>query len=113
MRLDGDAALALEIHRVEHLRFHLAGLKRAGDLEKPVGERRFAVIDVRDDGEIPDVGLIHRGPIKKLYLSGGTASPCGPRRHGGGSEYFSVPRRQTPSSEYVRSVRLQPDLPHL
>ena len=57
MRLDGDAALALEIHRVEDLRFHLARLQRAGQLEKAVGQRRLAVIDVRDDREIADVYL--------------------------------------------------------
>ena len=54
MRLDGDAALALEIHRVEDLRFHLARLQRAGDLEKAIGQRRLAVIDVRDDREVAD-----------------------------------------------------------
>ena len=59
MRLDGDAALALEIHRVEHLRFHLARLQRAGQLEEAVGERRLAVIDVGDDGEVADVLRIH------------------------------------------------------
>jgi hypothetical protein len=34
MRLDGDAALALEVHRVEHLRRHLARLQGAGELEE-------------------------------------------------------------------------------
>ena len=52
VRLDGDAALALEVHRVEDLRLHLAGLQGAGDLEKPVGQRRLAVVDVGDDREI-------------------------------------------------------------
>ena len=59
MRLDRDAALALEVHRVEHLRFHLARLQRAGDLEKAIGQRRLAVVDVRDDREIADVGWVH------------------------------------------------------
>ena len=39
MGLDRDAALALEIHRVEHLRFHLAGLERPGELEKTIRKR--------------------------------------------------------------------------
>ena len=34
VRLDRDAALALEVHGVEDLRFHLARLQRAGELEK-------------------------------------------------------------------------------
>ena len=50
VRLDRDPAFALEVHRVEHLGFHLALLQRAGHFEKPIGERRLAVVDVRDDG---------------------------------------------------------------
>ena len=59
VRLDRDAALALEIHGVEHLRFHLARLERAGDLEKAVGQRRLAVVDVRDDRKVTDIGRVH------------------------------------------------------
>jgi hypothetical protein len=56
---DRDAALALQVHAVEDLRRHLTELQRAGELEKAVGERRFAVIDMRDDREIPNEPLIH------------------------------------------------------
>ncbi len=59
MRLDRDATLALEIHRVEDLRFHLARLQRAGQFEETVRERRLAVVDVRDDGEIANELGIH------------------------------------------------------
>ena len=59
MRLDGDAALALEVHGVEDLRLHLARLQRAGHLEEAVGQRRLAVVDVRDDGEVADEALVH------------------------------------------------------
>ncbi len=55
LRLDGDAALALEVHRVEHLRLHLAVGEPAAALDEAVGERRLAVVDVGDDGEIADV----------------------------------------------------------
>ena len=57
--LDRDAALALEIHRVEHLRFHLARLKRTGHFEKPIRQRGLAVVDMRDDGEVSYVARIH------------------------------------------------------
>ena len=57
--LDGDAALALEVHGVEHLRGHFALAERAGQLEQAVGQRGFAVVDVRDDAEIPDELGIH------------------------------------------------------
>ena len=55
LRLDGDAALALDIHRVEHLLLHLARFEPAGELDQPVGKRRLAVVDMRDDGEIADI----------------------------------------------------------
>ena len=64
LRLDRDAALALEVHRVEHLRFHLAVGQPAAALDEAVGERRLAVIDVRDDREVADVqhGKSQRAP---------------------------------------------------
>jgi hypothetical protein len=58
LALDGDAALALDIHPVQVLRPHLAAFHHAGVLQHPVGQRRLAVIDVGDDAEVPDHGLI-------------------------------------------------------
>ena len=55
LRLDGNAALALDVHRIEHLFHHLALLQPAGRLDQPVGKRGFAVVDMRDDGEIANV----------------------------------------------------------
>src|SRR5438552_899032 len=55
-RLDGDAALALELHVVEELRGHLARRDRAGRLEDAVRERGLPVVDVGDDREVADVG---------------------------------------------------------
>ncbi len=64
--LDGDAALALDIHGIEHLLApqHLAIREAAGALNEPVRKRRLAVIDVGDDGEIADIfdGLRRHGP---------------------------------------------------
>ena len=56
LRLDGDAALALDVHVVEHLLLHVARLEPAGRLDQAVGQRRLAVVDMGDDGEIADVG---------------------------------------------------------
>ena len=53
MGLDRDSAFAFEVHRIEDLLAHLAFLHRAGLLEQPVRQRRLAVVDVRDDAEIP------------------------------------------------------------
>ncbi len=57
--LDRDAALALEIHRVEHLLAHLALRDRARELQDAIGQRRLAVVDVRDDREVANAGLLH------------------------------------------------------
>ena len=53
--LDRDPALALEIHRVEQLLAHVALGDGVGELEDAVGERRLAVVDVRDDREVADL----------------------------------------------------------
>ncbi len=57
LRLDGDAALALDVHRVEHLLLarHFARVEPAGELDQPVGERRFSMVDMGDDGEIANI----------------------------------------------------------
>ncbi len=57
--LDGDAALAFQVHGIEHLGLHFARGERSGELEQAVGQRGFAVIDVRDDREIADEGGVH------------------------------------------------------
>ena len=58
--LDGDAALALEVHVVENLVLHLARRDRARPLQQPVGQRGLAVVDVGDDGEVADAVAVHR-----------------------------------------------------
>src|SRR5205085_11577153 len=58
-RFDGDAALALQVHRVENLFVHFTLGKRAGHFEQAVGQRGFAVVDVRNDAEIPYALWIH------------------------------------------------------
>ena len=57
--LDGDAAFALQVHGVEHLGLHFARGERSGQLQQAVGQRGFAVVDVRDDREIADEGGVH------------------------------------------------------
>ena len=43
--LDGDAALALQVHGIEYLGLHLACGERAGEFQQPVGECGLAMID--------------------------------------------------------------------
>ena len=49
---DGDAALALNVHIVEDLFFHVALFDRTRLFKETVGDRRFAVIDMGNDREI-------------------------------------------------------------
>ena len=60
MGLDGDAALAFQVHGVEHLRLHLARGERAGQLQQAVRQRGFTVVDMRDDGEVAEESGVHR-----------------------------------------------------
>jgi GTP-binding protein LepA len=50
-----DAHDALEIHRIEHLLFHLAVAQAAAALDDAVRQRGLAVVDMGDDGKIADV----------------------------------------------------------
>ena len=61
LRLDRDATLALELHRIQHLAGHLALLQTAAALDQPVGEGRFAVIDVGDDRDVADACEVGHG----------------------------------------------------
>src|SRR5581483_7996427 len=58
LHFDGDAALAFEVHRVEHLVAHFAFFYGAGYLKKTVGKRGLAVVDMGNDGKVSN--MIHR-----------------------------------------------------
>ena len=67
LRLDRDAALALEIHRVEHLLAHVTTGDGVCELEDAIGQRRFPMIDMGDDREVADAVLSHvRRALKRL-----------------------------------------------
>ncbi len=56
--LDRDAAFALDVHRVQELRLHVALLDRVGELQDAVRDRRFTVVNVRNDREVADMRCI-------------------------------------------------------
>ena len=56
LRLDRNPPFTLDIHAIEHLLAHVAQLHRPAILNQPIRQRRFAVVDVRNDGEIADMG---------------------------------------------------------
>ena len=80
-RLDRDALLALEVHRIEDLARHLPGIDRVRELEQPVGERRFAVIDVGDDREVAQAFLGDQGSSR--WVSRAAVEPISGRLDGG------------------------------
>src|SRR6218665_630736 len=77
MRFDGDAALALEIHGVQHLSLHLTRLKATTYLDEAVGQCGLAVIDMGDDGEVADVLDIGHGMgLPRKYERTGRNGRC-------------------------------------
>ena len=59
---DRDAALALQVVRVENaIADELAGTELAALAQQAIDERRLAVIDVGDDGDVTNVGTAHFG----------------------------------------------------
>ena len=62
LRFNGDTALALDIHGVEHLLGHFAVRQSSANLNEPVGQRGLAMVDMGDDREIANAGL-HEGRL--------------------------------------------------
>ena len=81
LALDRDAALALDVHPVQVLGPHLAAFHHARKLQHPVGKRRLAVVDVGDDAEVPDHGLVGlTGNQPGLGIRLPPSGPTGPWR---------------------------------
>ena len=113
LRLDRDAALALDVHRIEHLGLHLAIGQAAATLDDPVGQRALAVVDVGDDGEVSDV--IHEGRSSGRARGAGGAGRVGAKvaagvlRRGAGmavapcveTKKKARPKRDAPSNKIV------------
>src|SRR5437899_6196748 len=52
MRLDCDSPLPFQVHGIKKLILLFPLMDRARALKQPIRQRRFAVIDVRDDEEV-------------------------------------------------------------
>ena len=55
LAFDGDSALTLDIHGVEKLGLHVARGNRARKLQNAIRQSGLAVVDMRDDREVPNV----------------------------------------------------------
>ncbi|CCY18709.1 1-deoxy-D-xylulose 5-phosphate reductoisomerase [Eubacterium sp. CAG:786] len=68
-RLDGDAALALDVHVIKKLLLHIAEGNGLGLLQDSVGKGGFAVVDVCDDAEVAYLGKIASVSHVFVFLS--------------------------------------------
>ena len=69
MRLDGDAALLFQVHRIEQLVLHLARGDGSGPMQQSVRKRRLPMVNMGDDAEISNVRRVH------LLTCAGPATP--------------------------------------
>src|SRR5690606_22006984 len=78
LRLDRDAALFLDVHRVEHLRLHLTVAQATTALDDAIGQRGLAMVDVRNDRKVTDV--IHkkkaRPKVRRAFQQKRMATAC-------------------------------------
>ena len=77
--LDRDPALALEVHRVEHLRHVIAWRDGPRQLEDAVGESRLAVVDVGDDREVSNA--VHGSTSMAMGIGRGDFALCRNKSH--------------------------------
>ena len=117
LELDGDPPLALQVERVQELLGHVPVGHRGRGLQEAVGQRRLAVVDVRDDGEVADPGggealepgvlAGRRRGLRRRRRAGGEgggrvlsprrggAEPRRERAHGGGEDRQSGHHERT------------------
>ena len=103
--LDGDAALPLEIHRIEDLIDHFAVGDGAAQLDQPVGEGGLAVVDMGDDGEIANMAEI--GHLEGLMA--GAPRPV-KRRARREQAAAGIPKRSCANKKIKRDGRGLPGL---
>jgi hypothetical protein len=61
MALNGNPALALEVHIIQGLRLHIAFVNSMGILQQTVGQCTFAVVDVCYNAKIADISHVKAG----------------------------------------------------
>ncbi len=66
LAFNGYAALAFDVHVVEHLRLQLALVNDFGAFYEPVGQRRFSVVDMGYDTKIAGAGhVVHEENVTR------------------------------------------------
>ena len=100
--LDRDAPLALQVHPIEVLRPHRAVIDGMGELEHPIGQRGFPMVDVRHDAEVADTGDLgrHGAPMVRVRTARIRAGRCQP----------SYPCRPAPRGPLVDFIALMANI---
>ena len=66
LSLDGDTALALNVHVVQVLIAHVAFIDDLGQLQDAIRQGGLAVVDVCNDAEVTDLGGIRKGLFREV-----------------------------------------------
>ena len=68
IQLDRDPSFPFQIKRIQDLILHLSFRYGLRQFQDPVGKRRLAVVDMCNDGEIPDSVLIQAVHLSMFCL---------------------------------------------
>lgn len=68
-KLDRDPPLAFDRVAVQNLRAHIARRNGTGELQQPVAQRTFSMVNVGNHTKIADVGLGHERIIAGRYIT--------------------------------------------
>lgn len=55
LQFDGDPSLPFQVHVIQELLFHLPFLHRPRELKQFIRQRRFPMVDMCNNAEVPDV----------------------------------------------------------
>ena len=103
---DGDAALALDIHGIEHLLAadHLPFGEAAGELDQPIRKGGLAMVDMGDDGKIADIVDGHGGHGPHVATRGRGGKCMVRRRAPRGLDLDRKPCRPNPSRRHLSAA---------
>ena len=79
MGLDGDPALALQVHGIQDLGFHFTLGQAAAHLDEAIGQRRLAMVNVGDDGKVTDMAQVSHRRLTTLKEVGDSPRKGGPK----------------------------------
>ena len=71
LAFNGNATFPLDIHIIQHLILHFALVDNMSLFNEAIGKRRFAMVDMGNDAEIPDkFFLVHCFTVQEIMIFG-------------------------------------------